>query len=150
VQDVKDWITQVEDDEGQRIDVLVIDYADKMVSSNEKDNSYVRGREVYEGLRHWMVERKTWCWTASQVKRKEKGRAKEHVHDTDDVSDSKEKSRVVDLQISLNLRDDGESLLYHVGKFRHGKAHFSVGPFPHEWAFARTINPNRQVPWKEG
>jgi hypothetical protein len=146
--DLKDWIDRLEKDELQRFDLLCVDYINKLVSNDAKDTTYITGRKVTEGLRIWAKDNQKWVWTAGQVRRKERGKSTSHVHDTDDGSDSKEIVRVADFALSLNIRDEGASLLYYVAKNRYGPARFEVGPQPHDWEYARTVFPNREdEPW---
>lgn len=128
-EDVRTWIDELEQSMGKPIDVVVIDYADKLtIAGVGKQNSqYQVMMHVYEDLRVLVHTGKKWGWTASQStgrgKRKRKGSI-----DLEDVSDSIHKVRVVDLAISLNPEDD--EIVFFVGKNRTGKSQMTVGPLP--------------------
>ena len=131
VEEIKAWVNECEDAEGRRMDVLVVDYADKLTAPSSKGSkdkgSYQVMQEVYEGLRLLIVERGVWGWTASQsTGRKDATKAKKL--DLEHVSDSIHKARVVDLAVTLNL--DGEEMLFYVAKNRTGRSRQSVGPLP--------------------
>lgn len=136
---VTNWVDAIEQAEGEPIHLLVVDYADKMSAGKKTDeSSYTAGRVVYEGLRIWADERKTWCWTASQSTRKGKDSGKRlDIHHT---ADSMHKVRVADLVITLNLRDEGESLMYYIAKNRYGPARQEIGPLPQDWMHGRTAD----------
>lgn len=143
VEDIKEWLKACEDREGRPVDLLVIDYADKLTAKVDRDSGeYKAMRVVYEGLRILAVDRKLWCWTASQKRRSaEKGKKKA---DVDDVADSIHKSRVADMVITLNARgDENDQLLFHVAKNRLGRSHVSVGPLPHDFSCGRVVPVNR-------
>lgn len=151
VNDVIDWVKQVEDHEGRKMDLLIVDYADKLTvrlkstggkgAGKAPDNPYTTFELVYEGLRIHAADRKTWTWTASQSGRKS-AKDKKRVTDLDDVSDSMGKVRVADLVITLNSRDDGASIEWYVAKNRTGKSRIKVGPLPVDFACgSMTIRP---------
>jgi KaiC/GvpD/RAD55 family RecA-like ATPase len=144
VEDLKEWIRQCEDREGRAVDLLVVDYADKLSAkvADKESGDYKTMRVVYESLRHMAVEKDFWVWTASQTRRSaEKGKRKA---DVEDVADSLHKSRVADMMISLNARgEENETILFHVAKNRLGASHRSVGPLPHDFACGRMVPLNR-------
>lgn len=150
VDDLRDWITRCEDEVRRPVDLLVVDYADKMSIPRDKqaatrsDTNYQTQGLIYEGLRVFAEQRKIWTWTASQKKRiTEKGKSA-HKADTDDVADSVNKSRVCDLMITLNARgEENDQLLFYVAKNRMGKAHVSVGPLPNDFSLGRISMVNR-------
>lgn len=128
------WVKEVETDEGAPIDLLVVDYADKLGTGRSDESTYTTGGTVFEGLRHYAVERDIWCWTASQPKRMTKGQKRIEL---DDVADSMNKVRVADVVLTVNPKDDGDQLLYYLAKNRMGKTGQSVGPLPQEFEFGR-------------
>lgn len=146
VADVTDWVKQAEDVEGRRMDLLIVDYADKLTTrlkggSKTQDNQYTTMELVYEGLRIHADERKAWTWTASQAGRKNK-KDKNRVTDLDDVADSMGKVRVADLVLTLNVRDEGATMEWYVAKNRTGKSRIKVGPLPVDFASgAMTVRP---------
>lgn len=129
VGDVHAWLDLLVE-RGFQYDVVVIDYADRMGSARKDANSYDTGREVYDGLRYWAVERKCWVWTASQTK------AGSH-SGMDKLADSRHKSRILDLCVELRPSDDRATMEYHVAGNRHGRTGDTVGPVETDFARAR-------------
>jgi archaellum biogenesis ATPase FlaH len=118
---VFEWVKTVEKQYARQVDLLVVDYADKM-SANHKvrdANTYATQGSVYDELFTWARDGNRWCWTASQAKRGDtKDKAK--IIGNDHVSDSLGKVRSSDLFMSVN--DMGEGMvIINVSKFRHGK-----------------------------
>lgn len=73
--DIYDWIHAQERQHGFRIDVLIVDYGDELISEDKKVNAndYARFRDVWNGLAviaHSDTEPR-WVFTASQSKRPE-------------------------------------------------------------------------------
>jgi len=134
VGDLTAWIKRVEDEIGDSIELLIVDYADKL-GTGKDESSYVAGGVVYEGLRYYAVENDKWVWTASQPRRSEKG-ARKRI-ELDQVADSMEKVRVADVVLTITPRNDGELLLYYLAKNRMGKTGASIGPLPHDFACGR-------------
>jgi hypothetical protein len=139
VEDLREWVTIIEANGGKAVDVILVDYADKMVSANtkEKDTSgYLGMRDVYEGLRVWVEARNGWCWTATQLKRKE-SKSKKARSDGDDVADSIHKSRVTDILITLNPDEEVSEIAYWIAKNRTGRSLFGTPPIPVNFACGR-------------
>lgn len=140
IEDIKEWVDKIEEKFGKRVDLLVVDYADKVgvkAKKGEKESSeYTSGRVVYEGLRIWANDRKAFCWTASQASRQKDKKKK---LDLNDVADSMHKVRVADLVITLNLKEEGEetSMTFYIAKHRTGRSRFEVGPMPTEYECGR-------------
>lgn len=117
VDDLMTWVEAMEQREGVRFSVLVVDYADLM--GHHKARDYEGMREVYSGLREeFAVKREGWVWTASQSRRKQKPKEKQGA---DDAADSQHKIRVADLWIALGASEDGGEIEYRVSKNRGGK-----------------------------
>lgn len=140
VADLKAWVADQERKLGRRMDVLVVDYADRVGASkahrkrNEQDDSYATSLDVYEELRTWADETRRWVFTASQSTRsKDKGKKL----GVDDVADSMHKVRVADYVITLNPRDEGATCLWHIAKNRLGKNGGNIGPLPVHFETAR-------------
>jgi KaiC/GvpD/RAD55 family RecA-like ATPase len=131
VSEIVAWVAEEEEKEGRKVDLLAVDYADKL--AYEEKGEYTGMREVYEGLRVFGVAHDIWVATASQSKRR--GERKNKRQDIDDVGDSIHKVRVADLWITLNAQDD--AIEYLVSKNRLGKGRAIVGPIPHEFEYAR-------------
>lgn len=144
VRDILQWVVQEEDEAGAPMDLLVVDYADKLHEPRVKDgNSYVEMRYVYESLRRDIaVAKNMWVWTASQAGRPDKGSAKRI--DLQHVADSMHKVRVADLVLTLNVRDDGVQIEFYVAKNRTGKSRFAVGPVPTDFERGRIVPITRE------
>lgn len=137
--DVREWVKQCEEDVGRSMDILVLDYADKLKSHNRNDrDTYNSMNTVYEDFRFFMHESKKWGITASQARRKS-DKDKNRTIETDDVADSVNKLRVTDLGITITANLDEETARYKVGKYRYGKAGGEVGPLPTDWAHGRMV-----------
>lgn len=141
VADLRAWVKREEAKHGRRMDVLVVDYADKLGASRgykkkgqDEENTYHSSLDVYEELRIWANEERRWVFTASQSTRaKDKGKKL----GVDDVADSMHKVRVADYVITLNPRDEGATLLWHLAKNRLGKNGANIGPLPVHFETAR-------------
>lgn len=149
IEDIKEWVDKIEQQCKRKVDLLVVDYGDKVgvkAKKGDKESSeYTSGRVVYEGLRIYANDRKTFCWTASQASR-QKDRKKRL--DLNDVADSMHKIRVADLVITLNLKeelDGGSSMTFYIAKHRTGKSREEVGPMPTEYECGR-LCPLTMVP----
>ncbi len=140
VADLKAWVRMLEEDERRSVDVLVVDYADKMTASvkgarGDVVSSYKLMEYVYEQLRLFADEGKRWVWTASAATRADKkGKNSKQVIDLEHTADSQNKVRVADLVITLNVREDGEEMLFYVAKNRTGKSRCTAGPLPTDFA----------------
>jgi KaiC/GvpD/RAD55 family RecA-like ATPase len=134
VEDIIAWVEQTEATAGQQMDLLVIDYADKLTVKGS-DSEYTGQRSVYEHLRTWLVRTQKFCWTASQATR-----AKQKRLDMEHVADSMHKVRIADLIATLNVTEhengDREGFIF-VAKFRTGKSRFTVGPLAIEYSHGR-------------
>jgi hypothetical protein len=52
-------------------------------------------------------------------------------------AESKGIPKNADYHITINPRDDGETVLLHIAKNRYGKSYGDVGPFAHEFEKGR-------------
>ena len=142
VSELLKWVQLHERKWRQPVDVLVVDYADKLAPENKKDtgSSYEGMREVYEKLRVWAEQRGSWVFTASQAKGRGQNN-KTYRLDVDDCSDSMHKSRVCDLMITLNvIETNGErEVSLFVAKNRLGESRFTVGPLPVAFEVGRLV-----------
>lgn len=142
VREIITWVRANEQRWRQRVDVLVVDYADKLIPEGkiDKGNSYEGMREVYEKLRIWAEQNGAWVYTAAQAKgrgQNNKGRRT----DVDDVADSMHKSRVCDLMITLDMveTNGAREVSLFVAKNRLGESRFSVGPLPVAFEVGRLV-----------
>ncbi len=143
VEDIFEWVDQCEQFCGRKMDLLIVDYGDKVGAKSKKgeqaSSEYTSGRVVFEGLRIWADERKTFCWTASQANRQ---KDKKKRLDLNDTADSMHKIRVADLVVTLNLKEEGEStsILFYVGKHRTGRSRFEIGPLPTAYELGQVVS----------
>jgi hypothetical protein len=130
-------VDDMEQKEGDRVDVVIVDYADKLrpnKSVHKDDKGYLACGDVYESLRLYAEETKRWVWTATQATREKKRK----VLEVEDMSDSFEKARVADLIVTINPEPlDRTQIKWGVPKFRHGEDHLLLGPLPSDYACAR-------------
>lgn len=134
VSDIVEWVEEREAKVGRKMELLVVDYADKLVPKpgQKFDNTYIAMKHVYGGLRQDVaVARDMWVWTGSQAK----GRDKRHKGPitAQDSADSMHKGREADFVVSINKDDDidGEDsgmITLYVAKNRGGRDGMSVGP----------------------
>lgn len=133
------WIAECEDTWGTQMDVLVVDYADKLkakgLSAKANENSYQSSGDVYEDLFLWAKDNRRWSVTASQVGRN-KERTKKRKIVTDDVADSMNKVRTADVVIALN-REEDNMMTFGIEKNRLGRGECSAGPLPCDFSVAR-------------
>jgi len=133
VADLIKWVEGLEQEHGRAVDLLLVDYADKLGVGKDV-GSYEAGESITEGLRLFGFDNDKWVWTASQSKGRDN---KKKRLDTSDVADSMHKVRAADIVLTATVKDDGEQLLWYVAKNRLGRAHLSVGPLPHEFEYGR-------------
>lgn len=131
VEDLFEWVDRCQDFAGHEVDVLVVDYGDKLGAKKTKtdESGYTQGRVVFEGLRIWAHDNKKFCWTASQATRRKDQKKR---LDLNDCADSMHKIRVADLVVTLNVKDEGDlqTIELFIAKHRTGPSKISVGPFP--------------------
>lgn len=160
VADLRRWVGDLERAHGRRLDLLVIDYLDKLrppKSGPQRGPAaklYDTMSEVYEEARVWAEQTGLWIITATQSKgRPGNGRnakpGDNDVLDMGDEADSVEKSRIADLFITMNPRDDGKQVLFFVAGNRHGQQRVSAGPVPVDFKCGR-ISPVVAAPAQQG
>jgi KaiC/GvpD/RAD55 family RecA-like ATPase len=138
VEDLRDWVKVCEDEVAHKIDVLVVDYADKLTHkvTGKETNEYHAQRFIHDALRDYAEEHDHWSLTASQ-RRDIHGKKRA---DAGDAADSKHKGRIADMVITINVKgDEGDELLYNVAKNRMGRSSIAVGPMPHDFACGRMV-----------
>lgn len=145
VADLRRWVGDIERSHGRRLDLLVVDYLDKLRPPQRRgppSKLYDTMSEVYEEARVWAEQTGLWLITATQSKgRPGNGRSAKpgdnDVLDMGDEADSVEKSRIADLFITMNPRDDGKQVLFFVAGNRHGQQRVSAGPVPVDFKVGR-------------
>jgi KaiC/GvpD/RAD55 family RecA-like ATPase len=143
VQELIEWVDTKEHEHGIKMQLLIVDYADKLHDPQHDDNTYLEMRYVYEGLRRDIsMARDMWVWTASQSSRSTKESSK--LLDMHHVADSMHKIRVGDTIVTLNPRED-EQMEFFVAKNRLGTSRFLVGPIVTDFARARLVPVVREL-----
>jgi len=137
--DIRAWVKDCEEAEGYSMDLLVVDYIDKLKGRNLRDNEYITQGEQSEEFRVFLEEHGKWGITGSQATIK--GRDTRKRIGISDVRDSTRKVDVADQAITLTKSVDGEMIEYFVGKNRYGLSDVAVGPLPHDWACGRMVIP---------
>lgn len=133
------WIEDIEQEEGQAVDLLVMDYLDKLGSTNPKCvSAYEIQGQAAEDFRLYVYGRGLWGWSASQPKRKDASVKGSRRLGIDDLADSQEKVRVMDLIVTGHRPAEGQVELYVPGS-RISADGFSVGPFTMDLARAQFI-----------
>ena len=149
---IRAWLKELDREDDFVPDLLVIDYADKMVHSlsNSNDrNGYKDAELVYEELRTIMVDRDGRVWTASQAKGEALHRARVTQKHT---ADSQMKNRVVDVAIGLARTVDDEAngqVRFRVNKRRDDEGFQEIGPI--DWDAPRgriAMVFGRENPWE--
>ena len=137
VEDITSWVTLVEQQADRPVDVLVVDYADKLAAPakrGDRDNDYKAAGYVYETLRLYAENTGKFLWTASQATRQKDKKKK---LDLSDSADSMEKVRVADLVITLNVSPDANEMSFFIAKNRTGKGRITIGPLPCDFAYGQ-------------
>jgi replicative DNA helicase len=126
--DIERWVDSIEQKKGKKVELLVVDYVDKLASHNKQDQGeYASQGTAAERLRVFAEARSMWSYTASQAIRRAGGDRKRKL-DMNDGADSQHKVRIADMVITLNPAD--EDLIYRVVKWRLGKGNFESSPIP--------------------
>ncbi len=129
VAQLRAFITQVENYEGFKPDVIIVDYLDIM--SSDMLSKYDAQQDIVELLRGLAVEKDVHIWTATQTNREAK---KVNVITDAELADCYGKIRVVDLAISLNQTEEEKAnglMRIFVMKSRNGPAHMII-PVRHD------------------
>ena len=135
VAEIRDWVKEEEQTFSKKIDLICVDYA-ALLSAPNKRAKHEELTAIAEELRAIAADRKCWVWSAAQVKAS--------AHDTknkkitsDQTAGSMGLSRTADLVITLNPRDEGETLMFRIDKNRYGRGGEDIGPLPHEFEKGR-------------
>lgn len=146
-----DRIRELEIERKMKPAVIVIDYADKLVSSatSKQTAKHYEMEIVYDTLHNIIVERDGWLWTASQANREAIGKKKMGQENT---ADSLNKNRAADLMIgAMRTEEDKKAGLirFNVPKRRSGEYPSDIGPLPTDWDHGRMVYLNRKNPWQK-
>jgi hypothetical protein len=128
-----DWVRREEDRHQQKVELLVIDYADKLVGKDISDGDYTQMRDVYEGVRLWAHDANAWAWSASQARRVALG----EMPTINDCADSQHKVRVADLMVGLTrLPEEDNKVRAKVLALRNGSGDGAeAGPLPNGFEY---------------
>lgn len=121
-------------------ELLVVDYLDRLGYPITFGNGYTGMGHVYEVARTSAFERKMWFWTASQSKGKDKKTGK--FLDAEDSADSKNKGRITDICVTLNVAEDNSTVNIYVAKNRTGEGKRATGDLPTDFPFGRLTRPS--------
>ena len=140
-----DWAERASKEWGAPMDVLIVDYADKMSAreagkGRSDESTYHSAGSVYEDLFVWARDNNKWVYTASQGTRVKDKRKR---LDIDDVSDSMHKVRTSDVVITINGEEDQK--VFFVAKNRRGKSRGEAGPLPTMFDCARIAPPSFDI-----
>lgn len=132
--DMEDWVKQLEDGRGRKVDVLIVDYGDLLTVRGKKELPlHEVGTRVWRDLRAMAIERNMWVWTASQPKGRSDARRR---LDVGDAAGSQGKARETDLMVTIN-HVEGRGLSFYVAANRHGETGLVAGPLPPDFALGR-------------
>ncbi|KKN46446.1 hypothetical protein LCGC14_0672860 [marine sediment metagenome] len=132
--DIWRWVIEVEEYEGIPVDLVAIDYINKIKSHDRTDKSQYEGQgTAIETYRHLIAETGKWGHTAGQAQRRTVRDRKRRI-EGQDVAESMHLVRVPDLGISLNPDDETGEVTYYIARNRNGPKGITVGPIPHDFA----------------
>lgn len=135
---IVEWVHQIEQEEGRKVDLLALDYVDKLgIDDRRITSSYDIQGQSMEEFRLYCHGRGIWGWTGSQPKRRD-AKEKNRRIGIDDIADSQNKVRVADLILTMHRPSDAEVEFYVAGN-RGGRDQFSVGPFAHNLSCAQLV-----------
>ena len=135
VAEIRDWIREEEETFSKNIDLVCVDYA-ALLSAQNKRAKHEELTAIAEGLRALAADKKCWVWSAAQVKASAHDSKNKKIT-SDQTAGSMGLSRTADLVITLNPRDEGETLMFRIDKNRHGRGGEDIGPLPHEFEKGR-------------
>jgi replicative DNA helicase len=136
VPDLDEWITVEEQKYKQKIEVVGVDYG-TLLAGTEKKVKHEEMTDIAESLRAWAKRRGLWLWVGNQVSGEGMNSKKVKKVENHHGAESKGIVKTADLHVTINPRDDGESIMWHVAKNRHGPAGGDVGPLPVEFEKGR-------------
>lgn len=141
--DLDDWRKEVEDQEGRKVDLMAIDYADRMTDGLESNSSdYVVMRNVYNGLVNMAKAEHMVVATASQAKARKAG---QKFLKLGDMADSRHKGRIANVVVSLNWDDEEKEMWLYICKQKLGASDVELGPIPTDWEYGRVSTIPKRV-----
>lgn len=145
VADLAEWLDAEEGYYREKVELLLVDYPSLLCDPARK----VRHEEasaVVEQLRALAVDRDVWIWGAHQANAEGMNARKTKRLDNWHVAESKGVAKTADLIVTINPRDDGESILWFVSKNRHGPHGDDAGPLPVDFERGR-VAPCERSGW---
>lgn len=140
---IKDYVKSAEDRHGEKFEMIIVDYGDKLTSKEGNEaSSYTEGGNVWEEYRVWMEAEQRWGVTAAQAKRQDKKQKEIHLT-LDDFADSMGKPRVTDGAIAINRREQDTDVRLACIKNRNGESGWEVGPMPTAFQYGRFTTVDR-------
>ncbi len=146
VDDLFRWIEQREQKVGRRMDLLVVDYMDKL-STGADESDYKAQGNIADALRDYALSRQMFCLSASQAKRASGKGGKTAGLDLHDVADSMGKVRVADIVIPIRKDEENHTVDFFLGKNRLGESRRGTGPLPQDQACGRVVTIARTCGW---
>jgi len=137
--DINAWVADAEQRMGRKMDLLAVDYGDKLASTKQADNmqssSYAAMDTVYETMRMSSEVAQRFTITGSQAQRRKTNDRNKRI-ESEDIADSMAKARICDQMISMVKSDDG-MITFFVAKNRFGDENMLVGPVATNFACGR-------------
>jgi KaiC/GvpD/RAD55 family RecA-like ATPase len=145
--DIFRWVEQREQKVGRKMDLLVVDYIDKLGTGND-ENTYKAHGDIADEIRDYALGKQMWALSASQAKGRgnKPGGTKTHL-DLGDVADSMGKPRVADVVVTLKKDEEQGTVDLFLAKHRLGKARLSTGPLTQDEARGRIVTFTRSAGW---
>lgn len=143
--DLISWVGECEQEEGRKVDLLIVDLVDKLGAVGREKNDYGAQGDAVEELRNDAIERGSWVWSAVHSKFRDAKDRKKKL-DAEDSAGSKDKVRNADMVITIQVSDGedsgepGDLASIHVAKNRNGPQAFTVGPLPTNYAAGQLIS----------
>jgi KaiC/GvpD/RAD55 family RecA-like ATPase len=145
VDDIFRWVEQREQKVGRRMNMLVVDYMDKLGTGTD-DSTYQAQGDIADALRDYALGKSMYALSASQAKRAG-GKDSKGGLDLHHVADSMGKVRVADVVIPLRKDEENQTMDFFLGKYRLGEGRRGTGPLPQDQTCGRVVNIVRSCGW---
>lgn len=136
ITDIVRWLDAEEQVYGVKIQCLAIDYY-QLLAGEDKKARYQELDDIAKDMFNLAKKRGIWIVTGNQSNAEGMNQRKNKVMGNEHSGESKGITRTCDLHITINSRDDGESILWHIAGHRYGPTGGDVGPLPHEFERGR-------------
>lgn len=145
VADLDRWLTCEEQTYGVKIRLLGVDYY-QLLAAEKSQARHEELSTIAKELFNLAKKRDMWITTGNQATGEGMNTKKVKVLDNVHSGESKGITRICDLHVTINNRDDMESILWHVAGNRYGPTGGSVGPIPVEFEKGR-VAPAIRLGW---